>query len=86
MCTYLKAETDVAQNMIDYFFLTLTVRRPFHRKNFKWRGYGSMGLRSEETEALHAELNERAEAATSSYSAAVDFLQYIYLVLVAKYH
>ena len=45
-----------------------------------------MGLRSEETEALHAELNERAEAATSSYSAAVDFLQYIYLVLVAKNH
>ena len=53
MCTYLKAETDVAQNMIDYFFLTLTVRRPFHRKNFKWGVYGSTGLRSEETEGLH---------------------------------
>ena len=37
-------------------------------------------------EALHAELNERAEAATGSYSAEVDFLQYIYLVLVAKSH
>ena len=86
MRTYLKAETNVAQNMIDYFFLTLTVRRPFHRKNFKWRGYGSTGLRSEETEGLHAELNERAEAATSIYSAAAYFLQYIYLVLVAKYH
>ena len=45
-----------------------------------------MGLLSEETEALHAELNERVEAATSSYSAAADFLQCIYLVLVAKYH
>ena len=45
-----------------------------------------MGLLSEETEALHAELNEKAEATTSSYSAAVDFLQYIYSVLVAKYH
>ena len=73
MCMYFKTETDIAQDLIDYFFLTLTVRRPFHRKNFKQRGYGSMGLRSEETEALHAELNERAEAATSSYSAAVDF-------------
>ena len=45
-----------------------------------------MGLLSEETEALHTELTKRAEAASSSYSAAVDFLQYIYLVLVAKNH
>ena len=45
-----------------------------------------MGILSEETETLHAELNERVEAATHSYSAAVDFLQYIYLVLVAKNH
>ena len=68
MCTYFKTETDVAQNLIDYFFLTLTVRRPFHRKDFKWRRYRSMGLLSEETGALHAELNKRAEAATSSYT------------------
>ena len=45
-----------------------------------------MELLSEKTEALHAEFNKRAEGATSSYSAAVDFLQYIYLVLVAKNH
>ena len=45
---------------------------------------GGMGLISEKTEALYAELNERAEAATSSYSATSDFLQYIYFVLVAK--
>ena len=38
------------------------------------------------TEALHAELNERAEAAISIYSAEVDFLQYIYSMLVAKNH
>ena len=81
---YFKTETDIAQNLIDYFFLTLTVRRPFHKKNFKWRGYGSTGLCSEETEALDAELNERAKAATSIYYAAI--LQYIYLLLVAKYH
>ena len=86
MCTHFKTETDIAQNLINYSFLTLTVRRPFHRENFKWRGCGSMQLLSEETEALHAELNKRVETATSSYSAAVDFLQYIYLVLATEYH
>ena len=35
-------------------------------------------------EAFYVELNKRAEAATSSYSALVDFSQYIYSVLVAK--
>ena len=44
------------------------------------------GLLSEKTEALHAELNERAEAAVSSYSAEVNFLQYICSVLVTKNH
>ena len=43
-----------------------------------------MGLISEKTEVLHAKLNERAEAATSSYSVTTDFFQYIYSVLVAK--
>ena len=33
-----------------------------------------IGLISEKTEVLHAELNERAEAATSSYSVTGDFL------------
>ena len=47
---------------------------------------GGMGLLSAKAEALHAEHNERAEAASSSYSAEVEFLQYIYLVLVAKNH
>ena len=45
-----------------------------------------MGIRSEKTEALHAELNERTEAANSSYSEEVNFLKYIYLILVAKNH
>ena len=48
--------------------------------------YGITGLISEKAEALYAELNERAEAATSNYSATTDFLQYIYSVLVAKNH
>ena len=37
-----------------------------------------MKLRSERMEALYAELNEKAEAATISYSATGNFLQYIY--------
>ena len=43
MCMYFKTKTDVAQNLINKFFLILTVRRPFHRKDFKWKkiwGYG----------------------------------------------
>ena len=40
--------------------------------------YGGMGSLSEKAEGLQAELNERAEAATSIYSAAVYSLQYIY--------
>ena len=40
--------------------------------------YGGTGLISQKTEAFHAELNEIAEAATSSYSATGDFFP-IYL-------
>ena len=61
-----------------FFFLTLAVRGPFHRKDFKWKKYGGTGLLSEKTEVLYAELNKRAEAATSSYSAAGDFLQHLF--------
>ena len=45
-----------------------------------------MGLIAEKSEALYAELNEKAEATTSSYSATDDFFQYSYSVLVAKTH
>ena len=55
-------------------------------KDFKLKKYGSTGLTSEKTEALQAELNEREEAATSSYSATGDYLQNIYSVLVTKNH
>ena len=48
--------------------------------------YGGTGLVSEKTEALYAEPNERVEAATSSYSATGEFLQYIYSVPVANNH
>ena len=35
--------------------------------------HGGTGLFSEKTEVMHAELNKRAEAATSSYFVAVGF-------------
>ena len=62
----------------------MTVREHFHRKDFKWKN-GGTGLTSEKTEALDVELNERAEAATSSYSAPGNFPQHIYSALVAKH-
>ena len=40
--------------------------------------YGSARLISEKTEVLYAERNERAEAATGSYSVTGNSLQYIY--------
>ena len=45
-----------------------------------------MGLISEKTEVSYAELNGRAEAATSSCSVTGDSLQYIYSVPVTKNH
>ena len=67
--------TDVAQNLIDDFFNFrlsegLSIGRISSKK--KYRG---TWLISGKTEALYAELNERAEAATSSCSATGDFLQ-----------
>ena len=77
MRTYFNTKTDVAQNLIDDFFSNFYCQRI---KKKIW------GLISEKTEALYAELNERAEAATSSYSVTGDFLQYIYSVPVIKNH
>ena len=45
-----------------------------------------MGLISERTELLCAVLNEKVEAATSSYSVTGNSLQYIYSVPVTKNH
>ena len=39
------------------FFLTLTVRGPFHRKDFRRKKYVGTELISEKTEALYAKLN-----------------------------
>ena len=47
---------------------------------------GGVGLISEKTEVLCAELNERVEAVTGYYSVTVDSLQYAYSVPVPKKH
>ena len=75
---------DVAQNLIDDLFLTLTARGPFHKKDFKWKVIGGTGSISEKMEVLYAELNERVEAATGGYSVTGGSLQYIYSVPVTK--
>ena len=48
--------------------------------------YGGTGLISKKAEVLYAEPNERAEAATGSYSVTGDSLQYIYSSSVTKNH
>ena len=86
MYTYFKTKNGVAQNLIDdFFFLTFTVGNPSIGRASSEKNGGTR-LLSEKTEALHAELNERTEAAISSYSAAVHFLQFSYSVLVANSH
>ena len=84
MCKYFKTKINVAQNLMDYFFLTLTVRGPLHRKDFKWKKHGGTRLISEKTEVLYVEFNNRAEATITSYSAPGDFSHNIDSVLVAK--
>ena len=51
-----------------------------------WKKYGGTGLISEKIEVLYTELNERAGAATGSYSGTGDSLQYIYYVPMSKNH
>ena len=79
---YFKTETDVVQNLNDDFSFfsifeeDLSIGRILSEKNM-----GVRVLISEKTDVLYTKLNEKAEAATSSYSAITDFLQYIYLRL-----
>ena len=54
-------------------------------RDTEWR-CGGTELVSKKAEILYAKLNERVEAATSSYPATGEFLQYIYSVFVAKNH
>ena len=63
-----KTETDAAQNLIQIWLSEgLSIGRVLIEKI-----YGGTGSISEKTEALYTELKERAEAATSNYSATGD--------------
>ena len=68
------------------FFLILTVRELSIGRILSEKKYEGAGLISEKTEVLYIELNERAEAATGSYSGTGDSLQLIYSLLVSKNH
>ena len=78
MCETFNRKTNVAQNLIDDFFFELWLSEDLSIESIlSVKRYGSTGLISEKTEALYAEFNERAEAATSSYSVTDDFLEFI---------
>ena len=67
-----------------FFLLTLTVGGRNIGRIFCEKKYGGTGLISEKTGSFYAELNERAEAATGSYSVTGDSLQCIYSVPVIE--
>ena len=68
------------------YFKTETEEHSTGRSLNEKKKYGGTGLVSTKTEPLYAELNERVEAATSSYSATGKFLECIYSVFMAKNH
>ena len=65
----------------------LTVGGPFRGRDFKWGNLGcGVNFWGSGSFVCKTWLDESAEAATTSYSALGDFLQYIYSLLVAKNH
>ena len=76
-----KTETDVAQNLIDDFFLIWLSENISIGRILSKIKYGVTGLLSEKTGALYAEFNEIAEAAIISYYPTGDFLICIILFL-----
>ena len=71
-------KTDVAQNLIDKFFSNFDCQILNEKKD---RG---TWLISEKTEAFYVKLNEKVEAATSSYSAPGDFYSIFILCLCLR--
>ena len=62
--------------MSDYFFSYLWLTEdPSMGNILSEKRYGGTGLLSEKTKAMHVQFNERAEVVTSSFSAAVEYLQ-----------
>ena len=55
-------------------FLTLNVRGPFHRKDFKWKKIWGYGVNFWENEAFYVELNKRVEAAILQYSCSITMI------------
>ena len=86
MSKYFKIETDVVQNLIDDFFLTLTVKWPLGRIYLKKKYVGTGLISEKKNGSFVCKPNERVEPATSSYSARSDFFKYIYSVVVANNH
>ena len=87
MCTYFNTKTDATQNLIDVFHSNFDCQRNLSiGRILSEKKLGVTGLISVKTEVLYAELNERAEAATGSYSVTGDSSQYIYSVPVTKNH
>ena len=85
---YFNTKADVAQNLVDYFFyITLTVRGPFHGNDCKWKKIWGYGVNFwKKPEVLYAKRYERAEAPIGGYLATDVSLQYIYSVPVTKNH
>ena len=63
------------------FSQTGAVRGSFHWKNFKWKKTWGYGVNFWENKNLYLELNERAEAAISSFSVPGDFYNIFILCL-----
>ena len=67
MCTCFRTETeDVAQNLINYLFSNLDCKKK------KWKKYGVQSYFPKKMEAMHAELSEKVEVATTCYSVICD--------------
>ena len=62
MCTYFKIESGVAQKLMDDFLSNFDFQKTFPQKGF------SLEKNYEKLEAWYAEVNDRAEAVTGSYS------------------
>ena len=80
MRTYFETETNVVHDVIYDFFYKFDCH---HRKELF---IGRVLSEKKYGETLYAELNQKVETTTSSYSETGVFLQCIYSVLVAKNH
>ena len=67
-------------------FLNFDCQSKFPQEIFQVKKKKGIGLFSEKTENLYAEINERGEPSTNCYSATGDYLQYIYVAFMTKNH